>query len=134
MNIFDRDWNKAVAARLAVIERERGNARPVDPGASETQGEFSNTLYRHPLLVNSMYWHCSDTLATVLCFDLTPPLFPTIYVDAIRMLRETMRHKIAARPYLCHSQTIVALRENTQTLLARLVMLNLEYLLKAAPS
>ena len=116
---MDHEWFAAVNRKLREIEEHK---------AKRFKSSVDKELHLHTSIANSRYWHHTDTAVPGICFDYRPPRFPNQYVKYVKNEDTATVNKLASRPYR-HDTTEGACLENTKTLVARIVMLGLEFML-----
>jgi hypothetical protein len=117
----------AVAKRLKELEAER-ERRYTDK--DEVTLPLSESLFRHPLIINSIFWNSSDHLARTECFDWDQANFPRQYINVMRNYTSMQVNRLACRPYKLTNDPAMQV-ENSKTLVARIVGLRLEPLLQS---
>jgi hypothetical protein len=109
---------------LAELEAERSQRFAAQPKAP-----LSEYLYCHRSIVRSGYWTASDWQCTSECFDWTPINFPDLYVTTIQTYTAVQVIRTAECPYIPRTEVVVQV-QNSKTLIARILLLRLEYLLE----
>jgi hypothetical protein len=122
--IMDHEWFKYVNQQLTKIEQEKAARYAHKPSS-----EIDQTLYRHHLIVSSRYWHPTDEQATSKCFDWTSTTFPKAYLSYMQRSATSNVRRLAEQPYNPSVLTASTQQENQKTLVARIILLKLEYLL-----
>jgi hypothetical protein len=128
---MDHEWFDAVGKKLKEIEQAKAQRYAL------AKGQIDKELHLHPMISSSAYWHRSDSFVTSAWFDWASR-FPGQYLLFIRQTDRVRADLLASRPYLTPGSTLSpnstgsvedTRKENTKTLMARIVMLKLESLL-----
>jgi hypothetical protein len=119
--IMDHEWFKTVAQGLHVIEAQKAKR------FASAKGEINKELHLHPSISSSNYWHRSDGLIGSDCFDWGVN-FPHAYIKHFGALRAVDIENQGGRAYTSDTSTGSRI-ENTKTLIARILLLKLQYLL-----
>ena len=119
---MDHEWFKTVNQRLAELELQKAQRYGLQKGTIDRE------LHLHPMISSSRYWHRSDETACSECFDWSYPRFPGQYLRYIQRETKAMIDSLAMRPYYLNVADNMMI-ENQKTLMARIIMLNLVYLL-----
>jgi hypothetical protein len=116
MEPMDHNWFAEVRQRLTQIEAEKA------------QRFHSVPLHVHPAIVGSRYWHSTDATVSESQFDYDAARFPQQYIKYLLAEDISTRAQLAARKYYHEPASRVGI-ENTKILVARILMLELPYLL-----
>lgn len=123
---MDDKWFIYVGGKLAKIESEN---------AKRYSKISRRTLIHHPMIVSSQYWHATDADVFEDCFDWHLTRYPYAYVKTLTRVSWAVLRDVAQRPYRADI-SFAQMREgaelqieNQKTLVARLLILQLEHLL-----
>jgi len=123
----DHAWFNDVGRRLRELEQEK-----IKRLASA--GEVNRDLHQHPLIIHSRFWHTSDEFVSREYFDWQAPRFPTQYHHHLKRESESALLVLAERSYHGTLYSLIENKENwmienQKTLMARIILLKIEYLL-----
>jgi hypothetical protein len=120
---MDDVWFNDVGRRLQEIEQEKINH------LAGTH-EINRDLHLHPLIIHSRFWHKTDEFVSCEYFDWQAPRYPTQYHHHLKRESESALLVLAERAYHGTLYSLIENKvENQKTLMARIILLKIEYLL-----